>query len=251
MANEEHARLILQGVDTWNMWRRENYGLNLLPDLSGVDFLHKNLVGANFSHTNLTGVNFAFAHLAGVNLVEANLTDVILQRSNLSDANLTRANLTNANLSEALLVETVLKETDFMNAVLAHTVLANLDLRECQNLDTIRYKEPSSLSVDTIMRSRGTLPVKFLRGVGLSESFITLLSALEYPPTKVTGTGEKYYTYSTSPDVYTIMDTAKPFGENLSQTTEAPQGDGKTAGPYYLAPVDFWNKVSDLYTDSQ
>ncbi len=256
MANEEHKRLILQGVSQWNMWRQANHSLNLLPDLSDVDFMDKSFVGANFTSTNLSGVNFAFADLSGTNFFGSNLINATLQRGNLSDANLSQANLTNANLTEALLIGTLLNKTDFKNALFASTVLANLDLRECKNLDTIRHKNSSSLAVDTIMRSRGTLQAGFLRGVGLSESFITFLSVLEYPPNQIIGTGEKYYTYEIShdktyPNIYTILDTAKPFGENLSRTTETPQGDGKTSGPHYLEPVDFWDKVSDMYKDSR
>jgi len=191
MANEEHTRLILQGVSQWNIWRRENHGLDLLPDLSGIDFMNRNLIGANFTSTNLTGVSFAFAHLGGANLYEANLTDAILQRSNLGDANLTRANLTHADLTEALFVETLLEETDFLNAVFAHTVLANLDLRGCKHLDTITHKEPSTLGIDTIMRSRGVLPKEFLQGVGLNERFITFLDALDGGIVKSRTTGEK------------------------------------------------------------
>ena len=40
MANEEHLRIIKQGVEAWNRWRKEN--LEIMPDLSKA-----NLNGAN------------------------------------------------------------------------------------------------------------------------------------------------------------------------------------------------------------
>ena len=246
MANEEHARLILQGVRQWNTWRRENHGLDLLPDLSGMDFMNRNLIGVNFASTNLTGVSFAFAHLGGANLVGANLTDAILQRSNLGDANLTRANLAHADLTEALLVETLLEETDFLHAVFAHTVLANLDLRGCKHLDTITHKEPSTLGIDTIMRSRGVLPKEFLQGVGLNERFITFLDALDYSTVKSRTMGKTYYTSSIDHDgavEYLIVDDPPTSLEEMwiRRTTEVPQG------LTYLDPEAFMDKLNEVY----
>ncbi len=180
MANEEHKQLIMQGVNQWNTWRRKNHGLNLVPDLSNIDLYNINLIGVNFTYTNLTGAMLAFANLGEANLYGANLTNANLHRGNLIDANLTNANLTNARLTEVVFVETLLKETNFMDVVFGHTILANLDLRECKNLGTIKHKEPSTLGVDTLVKSKGAIPIEFLRGVGLDESFITFLGSLGY-----------------------------------------------------------------------
>jgi len=175
MANEEHKRLITQGVNQWNTWRRENHDLNLTPDLSNIDLYNIDLRAVNFAFTNLSSANLVGANLGGVNLFGADLTDANLYRGNLIDANLIKANLT-----EVIFVEVLFKETDFMDAVFAHTVLANLDLRECKNLSTIRHKGPSTIGIDTLVRSKGAIPVEFLRGVGLKESFIAFLGSLDY-----------------------------------------------------------------------
>ncbi len=180
MANEEHKRLITQGVNQWNTWRRENHDLNLTPDLSNIDLYNIDLRAVNFAFTNLSSANLVGANLGGVNLFGADLTDANLYRGNLIKANLTKANLTKANLTEVIFVEVLFKETDFMHAVFAHTVLANLDLRECKNLSTIRHKGPSTIGIDTLVRSKGAIPVEFLRGVGLKESFIAFLGSLDY-----------------------------------------------------------------------
>lgn len=179
MANEEHKQLILQGVSPWNTWRRKNHNLKLTPDLSNIDLTNIDLRAANFAFTNLMGANLVFANLGGVNGVGANLSEANLHRANLVDADLTRANLTKADLTEVIFVETRFKETDFMNSVFAHTILANLDLRGCKNLSTIRHKEPSTLGIDTFLRSKGAIPVEFLRGVGLSESLIEYILSLD------------------------------------------------------------------------
>jgi Pentapeptide repeats (8 copies) len=69
MANEEHVKLLSQGVQKWNEWRQKHP--QILPDLREVD---------------LTG-----ADLTGANLFEANLSRADLDRANLSQANLSRA----------------------------------------------------------------------------------------------------------------------------------------------------------------
>ena len=38
MANQEHLKILQQGVDAWNEWRRENPEIK--PDLSGADLRH-------------------------------------------------------------------------------------------------------------------------------------------------------------------------------------------------------------------
>ena len=179
MANEEHKQLLLQGINQWNTWRMENHDLRLAPDLSNIDLVNVNLIGANFAFTDLSGANLAFANLSGVNLVQANLTQANLHRATLVDADLSGARLSDARLTEVIFVATHLRDTDFMNAVMARTVLVNLDLRGCKNLNTIRHTKPSSLSIDTIMKSKGIIPIEFLRGVGLKESLITFLSSLD------------------------------------------------------------------------
>lgn len=41
MANEEHLRILGQGVDSWNKWRRENAEIN--PDLNLADLSNAKL----------------------------------------------------------------------------------------------------------------------------------------------------------------------------------------------------------------
>jgi hypothetical protein len=41
MANEEHLKILRQGVAAWNEWRRENPELR--PDLSGADLNKANV----------------------------------------------------------------------------------------------------------------------------------------------------------------------------------------------------------------
>src|SRR5437868_1920671 len=95
MLDEEHLKILKQGVEQWNKWRLENA---IRPDLSGA-----NLIGAD---------------LSGANLIDAYLSFTDLSGANLSGANLIGVNLTSADLTEADLSRTGLVETDFTNATI-------------------------------------------------------------------------------------------------------------------------------------
>ena len=72
MANEEHLRLIKQGVDAWNKWRGDHGDTR--PDLSGANFSGGKLIGANLIEADLRSANLLEANLITVNLTEANLS---------------------------------------------------------------------------------------------------------------------------------------------------------------------------------
>jgi uncharacterized protein YjbI with pentapeptide repeats len=56
MADEEHLKILRQGVDVWNEWRRKNP--ELLPNLLGADLNLMNLSGMKLSRANLNAANF-------------------------------------------------------------------------------------------------------------------------------------------------------------------------------------------------
>jgi len=66
MANDEHVRLLKQGVAAWNAWRDENPDIH--PKLLEANLNEADLLGANLSRANLWEAN-----LSGANLSEANL----------------------------------------------------------------------------------------------------------------------------------------------------------------------------------
>jgi hypothetical protein len=46
VADEEHLKIIRQGVDVWNEWRKKNP--ELIPDLSGANLAEANLIGLGY-----------------------------------------------------------------------------------------------------------------------------------------------------------------------------------------------------------
>ena len=206
MANEKHLKILSQGVQYWNEWRRKHP--DILPefndaDLEGVELEGAVLIDASLRSTNLRRANLSGAELrradfSGAKIMGANLSNAALSRANLQysslnganliGADLSRADLSNADLSDADLTEVRLMETNLseakvrgakVNRVFAgRTVFANLDLREVEGIETIQHYGPSEVGMNTIYRSEGQIPELFLRGCGVPGSLILQIPAL-------------------------------------------------------------------------
>ena len=99
---------------------------------------------------------------SGAYLHEADLHEADLHWADLEEANLSGANLSGAHLSGAHLLE---------------TVFANTNLGETHGLEACQHGGPSTLDYRTLAKS-GTLPLAFLRGCGLPDTFIDYLPSL-------------------------------------------------------------------------
>jgi hypothetical protein len=126
MANEEHLKILKQGVDVWNQWRKENP--KVCPDLCGADLSYENLGGMSFGDTNPKMEKHIGVNLDGANLCEANLLGAILSGANLNSANLRRAKLLRVNLSQANLCKTNLEDAELMHAYLYKVDLSRANL---------------------------------------------------------------------------------------------------------------------------
>ena len=206
MANPEHLAILERGVGAWNSWR--NTHKDLMPDLSGVDLRRTELSTVNLSNTNLRGAQFREAilnkaelyigHLrdtdfsrarcheanfSGADLSRADFRGAILTGANLSFADLNNArfkeaNLSSADLTRANLNSARLGKADLSGAVAGHTVFADLDLSTTIGLDSVRHSNPSSIGMDTFLKSRGAIPESFLRGVGIPDTLINNMKSL-------------------------------------------------------------------------
>jgi hypothetical protein len=154
-----------------------------VPDLSGANLKFASLSKVNFFSTNLNSTDLYRADLTGADLSfasldHANLREAELIAANLYGANLVNACLRDANLTEANLSDTELAHSNFENVFMAHTTIGSVDLSEVQNLESAKLFGPSIISIDTIYRSGGNIPEKFLRGCGVPEDFITYMRSL-------------------------------------------------------------------------
>ena len=120
MANEEHLKILKQGVKHWNKWRSENARIEnaIRPDLGGANLSGANLIDATLRGANLSDANVSRANLSRVNLSGADLSGANLSGAKLSDATMRGANLSGADLTDANLSHTGLVETDFTNATI-------------------------------------------------------------------------------------------------------------------------------------
>jgi uncharacterized protein YjbI with pentapeptide repeats len=115
MANEEQFRILLDGAEAWNEWRKwhQDEKINLYEallnraDLNGADLSGVDLRYAYLNNANLNNVNFNNADLTGAKLIDASLV-----KSDLSGADLTYAHISGANFSSAIFVKANLRRID-------------------------------------------------------------------------------------------------------------------------------------------
>lgn len=142
MANKEQLEILKQGVEVWNQWRQDHPNIKI--DLSGADLVAADLNGADLSGANLSRADFRRADLSGADLRKAILWGV----------NFTRADLRQAN---------------FMSSLIAHTLFGDCELGSSRGLERINHWTSSTIGTDTINKSKGRIPIQFLRGCGLSD----------------------------------------------------------------------------------
>ncbi len=221
VADQEHLNILQQGKDIWNSWRgkHKNVSPNLSEaklsrskftgthfdtEILNSDDSHgpQAVISFNFRNTNFSYAYLAEADLTDAVLIEANLSHAKLAMSqlvnttlrgadlkgadlryaDLTDADLAGANLTNADLTGANLTETNLARTNMTGATISGTQFNKLDLRETQGIETMLHRGPSFVSTSTIEYSEGNIPEAFLRGAGLSDTFITYARSLVQSP---------------------------------------------------------------------
>ena len=171
MANLEHLAILKQGAKAWNQWRgvssaiAEGFGIIYPPP--PTETVYPNLAGADLSELDLTEANFSFT-----NLRHANLSGACLVSANLCDAHCGHVNFAEANMSFAKFGGTILRKANFTNSIVGDTIFANVDLCSVRGLDSIHHLGPSTIGIDTLVRSKAAIPERFLRGAGVPDSFI-------------------------------------------------------------------------------
>ena len=135
MANEEHLKILRQGVEAWNNWREENPDIEpdlIEADLRGVNLSRANLHRANLYKADLREAHFIRAHFIRADLREADLRGADLRGAHLRGAHLSEADLSGANLREAKLSRAYFIRADLHGADLSEAYLSWADLREAK-----------------------------------------------------------------------------------------------------------------------
>lgn len=142
-------------------------------DLKNNDFRAAILRNVEFVGCDLSEVNFADADLSGANFRNAKLENV-----DFSNANLSRANFYKASLLEAVFTGSNLFMTNFREASIGKIVFAELEMETCVGLDSVKHTAPSSIGVECLYQAGASLPIQFLKGIGLSQILIDYLPDL-------------------------------------------------------------------------
>jgi TIR domain/Pentapeptide repeats (8 copies) len=182
MADQLQLSLLKQGAKAWNEWRDEHL----------------------LDRANLSGANLSGANLSGAILREADL-----RWANLSGANPNGAFLIEADLRWANLFTVVLDGVNFERTTVGRTLFGSVNLSSCSGLDSVVHLAPSTIGVDSIIRSSGRIPEIFLRGVGLPDEWITYIPSL-------VGHGIQFFSCFIS---YSSLD--KPFAVRLHDALQS------------------------------
>jgi len=147
-------------------------------DLTRAYFIRADLVRVDLWGTDLTKADFRWAYLIGTDLKQANLTRADLRWAYLSESNLSQADLSKANLIKASIIKTNLHHCSLKNVLMAWTNFGDVDLSLTKELLSAQHFGPSSIGIDTIMRSNGKIPETFLRETGVSDNTIQNMGLL-------------------------------------------------------------------------
>jgi len=150
----------LKRIVVWNEWRKKHS--DVLPDLVGADLSGTTLIGANLHNADLRNADLSSAYLLGTKLNSAKLLAVKFIGTHLENLDLAGA--------------------DFSRSLFSFTVIANIDLGEVKGLETVGHTGPSTIGIDTIIRSEGKISEVFLRGCGVPDTFIQYARSLVAKP---------------------------------------------------------------------
>jgi hypothetical protein len=151
MHRDEAMRLLRAGPGGVEEWNRRVTGGEEIADLKNAFLINADLRGVDLRGTYLVGASFFQADLRRANLSGAQLCGADFRGADLRDTDLHHANLS--------------------NATFGHTLIS-CDLSQAGGLDSVVHLCRSIVDIHAVLCFRDRLPLKFLRGCGLSEEEI-------------------------------------------------------------------------------
>jgi hypothetical protein len=236
MANEEHLKILKQGVEQWNKWRLEN------DDIWPMGYA--NLSGADLTGADLTGANLSFAHLSGADLRKADLSSAHLFSVFLDMADLRFANLGGADLREAQLEGANLRGADLYGANLSkaklcYAVLADVDL-QCAILTSADLTDADLSCADLVEADFTNATITGCRTYGASAWNVTLVGTAQHNLV-ITKEGEPVVTVDdleVGQFIYLILNNTKIRNVINTITSKAVLILGRFADPQRKSVLD-------------
>lgn len=163
-SNLSHAHLTRANMARCVLTRSNLYRSTLrAADLTGADLSSSDMTFANLEGANLSRADLSAADLTGADLTGANLRDAIL-----SSTILTQADLTGADLRGTSFFKTSLESATFNKSLFGFSHIVSCDLSMTLALDFSRHTGPSTIGLDTLAKSGGRIPRKFLEDAGVA-----------------------------------------------------------------------------------
>ena len=151
-----------EGVAEWNRWIDDLPGREL-PNLIRADLKNAEIIGAKLVNAELREAN-----LSGANLILSELCNTDFRGANLRMSSLVDTNLYGADFRGA----------DLSRANFGYSSITNVNLSGVIGLEEVKHHGPSSIGVDTLIKSGGKIQDDFLRGCGVPEEWIAYLPSL-------------------------------------------------------------------------
>ncbi len=214
-ADLSDAGLRLADLIEANLKGADLYWANLSEaNLRKANLEKANLQGANVTGSNLEDANLSKADLSQANVSRAVMKNAILVNTNLSGADLSGVDLSGANLKKANLVGTNLTNVnlegaDLTDAIIGATLFGNVNLSNTIGLESLVHLGPSTVGIDSIYKSQGTIPVVFLKNAGVPDHLIDYIELF-------VDRNEKYYSCFIS-----CSGRDQEFAENLQSYLKA------------------------------
>lgn len=159
----EHIRL----NDCWafECWFRE-------CDLTRLNTANSSFSQCAFGKTQLVRAELHTSKFDTCDFDFANLSDALLQKCTFEGSSLFGTCLARAILDRVHFDDVDFTGAEFTESILAHLSVTRSDLGAAKDLDTARHARPSSIGIDTLVMSRGRLPLEFLRRTGMPDDLI-------------------------------------------------------------------------------
>jgi uncharacterized protein YjbI with pentapeptide repeats len=144
MANPEHVAILKQGVEVWNLWRKDSGRGRLLFDASPrlyADLSNADLHGGDYNDAYFDRIDMTYANLSSAQLMEAKFRDSYLGGVDFKNANLRSADFRIATLGGVApqrpgvvgtykdVEPATLEGADLWQADLSQTYLAGVSLK--------------------------------------------------------------------------------------------------------------------------
>jgi hypothetical protein len=125
---------------------------------------HTNFQKAHLTDAALRNADFSFADFSLADMRGAVMENALLVGANFTAANMLDCRLDGADLTGAVFRGTAFRNTNMSETICANTTFDAVDLSRTVGLHNMVHQAPSAVSLATLIRSGGRVPLAFLAG---------------------------------------------------------------------------------------